>query len=231
MNEGTDTAAMTTSPRNKGIDSAHLLRFERNFLSGILETTNALIAVLDPQGRVLRLNRAIEQITGITILEAVGTVFWEMFLFQDDWPLMTDLFGGSPPTTLPFEAQTRLKARDESARHILWSGSASLSMDGTTDFIILTGVDITALKNAEQEKEKLIIDLQNALSKVKTLKGLLPMCANCQKIRDDQGYWQRVEKYISDHTEADFTHGICPECARKLYPQYTKDWYPDEGKS
>ena len=61
-------------------------------------------------------------------------------------------------------------------------------------------------------------ELQEALSKVKTLSGLLPICASCKKIRDDQGYWTQVEVYVRDHSDADFTHSICPECAARLYP-------------
>jgi PAS domain S-box-containing protein len=73
-------------------------------------------------------------------------------------------------------------------------------------------IDITKRKRAEEERERLIGELQTALSKIKTLTGLLPICASCKKIRDDSGYWQQVEQYISDHTDAMFTHGICPEC-------------------
>jgi hypothetical protein len=60
--------------------------------------------------------------------------------------------------------------------------------------------------------------LQDALSKVKTLRGLLPICASCKKIRDDKGYWTQVDVYVRDHSDADFTHSICPECAARLYP-------------
>ena len=67
-----------------------------------------------------------------------------------------------------------------------------------------------------KEREKLIAELQEALVKVKALKGLLPICAWCKKIRNDQGYWQQIEAYIRDHSEADFSHGICPECAHKV---------------
>jgi PleD family two-component response regulator len=66
--------------------------------------------------------------------------------------------------------------------------------------------------------------LQEALDKIKTLRGLLPICANCKKIRDDQGYWQDVTVYIRDRSEADFSHGICPDCLKKLYP----DLYEEE---
>jgi hypothetical protein len=71
----------------------------------------------------------------------------------------------------------------------------------------------------EEEKENLIIDLQKALSEVKKLSGFLPICASCKKIRNDKGYWQQVEEYISDHSEALFSHSICPDCMRKLYPE------------
>ncbi len=63
-------------------------------------------------------------------------------------------------------------------------------------------------------------ELQAALARVKTLRGLLPICASCKKIRNDQGYWQQVEVYIRDHSEADFTHGLCPECLIKIYPEF-----------
>lgn len=70
-----------------------------------------------------------------------------------------------------------------------------------------------------REKEGLIRDLEGALSKVRTLSGLLPICASCKNIRDDQGYWTQMEAYISDHSEAEFSHSMCPPCAQRLYPE------------
>jgi PAS domain S-box-containing protein len=83
--------------------------------------------------------------------------------------------------------------------------------------------DITIRKNAEQDRERLINELQEALAKVKALSGMLPICSSCRKIRDDKGYWQQIELYIRDHSEAEFTHGICPDCARKIYGKYYKE--------
>jgi hypothetical protein len=83
---------------------------------------------------------------------------------------------------------------------------------------------IAALKQAEEEREKLIRQLQEALASIKTLSGLLPICYSCKQIRDDKGYWNQIETYIHDHSDAQFTHGICPACATKLYPEY----YPDK---
>lgn len=76
--------------------------------------------------------------------------------------------------------------------------------------------EITDRKVAEQERERLILELQEAVERIKTLNGLLPICAWCKKIRDDRGYWKKVEDYLEEHTDALFTHGICPECYKKV---------------
>ena len=76
---------------------------------------------------------------------------------------------------------------------------------------------------AEKEKDRLILDLQKALGEIKTLSGLFPICSNCKKIRDDKGYWNQIETYIRDHSDADFSHSICPDCAKELYPDFGFD--------
>ena len=83
-----------------------------------------------------------------------------------------------------------------------------------------TGIlrDITERKQAEAERERLIGELQKTLAEVKTLGGRLPICSGCKKIRDDKGYWNQVEVYIQQHTDAKFSHGMCPECIKKYYP-------------
>jgi len=80
--------------------------------------------------------------------------------------------------------------------------------------------NIKALKDAQTEREKIIEKLQKALGEVKTLSGLLPICSHCKKIRDDQGYWNQIEAYIHKHSGTEFSHGICPDCARKFYPEF-----------
>lgn len=83
--------------------------------------------------------------------------------------------------------------------------------------------DITERKQAEAERERLIGRLQDALAQVKQLSGMLPICASCKKIRDDAGYWHNVEEYVRAHSDVEFSHGICPECARTLYPEMFTD--------
>ncbi len=80
--------------------------------------------------------------------------------------------------------------------------------------------DITERKAAEQERERLVSELREALTQVKTLSGFLPICASCKNIRDDAGYWQGIETYLSEHANVEFTHGICPACVAKLYPEF-----------
>ena len=98
--------------------------------------------------------------------------------------------------------------------------SASMVMGERDQPVAMVGVikDMTRRKEAEKEKEALISELQEALSKIKTLSGLLPICAWCKKIHDDKGYWKKVETYVEEHSDASFTHGICPECLKKVSP-------------
>lgn len=99
---------------------------------------------------------------------------------------------------------------------VLWApGGQLLGFRGITR-------DITAWKRAQQEREVAIQALTQALTEVKELKGLLPICSACKKIRDDQGYWSQMETYISQHTDATFTHGLCPDCARDFFPRDSK---------
>ena len=78
------------------------------------------------------------------------------------------------------------------------------------------------LLSADQALRQRVRELEEALSRVKTLSGLLPICASCKRICDDKGNWTNIESYISDRSDADFTHGICPDCTKKLYPEYSE---------
>jgi CheY-like chemotaxis protein len=100
---------------------------------------------------------------------------------------------------------------------------------GAQDYLVKGGVSSPLLcrtlryaierKQAALERERLIGELKAALAQVKTLSGLIPICAGCKQIRDDQGYWTQVEGYIQQHTDAKFSHGMCPACIQKWYPE------------
>lgn len=95
--------------------------------------------------------------------------------------------------------------------------SPTLDSKGTVSGVIGIFEDITERKLVEKDRERLIRELKDALAKIKTLSGLIPICASCKRIRDDQGYWNQIEAYLSKHSGIDFSHGLCPECADTLY--------------
>jgi DNA-binding NtrC family response regulator len=112
--------------------------------------------------------------------------------------------------------------------------------EGAQDYLVKGQVDGNLLirsmryaierKKLEIEKEKMIVELQDALAKIKTLRGLLPICSFCKKIRDDHGYWKQIEVYMKEHSDANFSHSICPKCAKKYYPHLYKE-KEKEGKN
>lgn len=91
------------------------------------------------------------------------------------------------------------------------------------DMISKLNKEITVRKKSEEILQSEQAKLHNALSRVKTLSGLLPICSSCKKIRDDKGYWNQIENYIKKHSDADFSHGLCPDCIKKLYPDVIDD--------
>jgi hypothetical protein len=103
-------------------------------------------------------------------------------------------------------------------------GMAHLALWGVGITGLIFGVrdlrgHIRARQRAEAERERLIAELQEALANVKTLTGLIPICSSCKKIRDDQGYWTQLETYLKQHSDAEFSHSLCLDCVRKLYPE------------
>lgn len=115
-------------------------------------------------------------------------------------------------------------------REFIISARPFRDANGKLAGIVESFQDITDRKVLEKEKEELIEKLQASLKKVKLLSGFLPICASCKKIRDDNGYWRQIEAYIRTHSEAEFSHGICPDCYKKLYPDFDLSHEKKEGK-
>jgi PAS domain-containing protein len=165
------------------------------------------ILVIDPLERIVDVNPAVGRLLNLDAASLVGR---EISRVLSDWP--------------------HIRAGEALVSHEVFSDLTTPSylevrkfpLGGTVrtpngELVILR--DITKRKTLELEREELITNLREALAQVKTLQGLLPICANCKKIRDDKGYWQQIEVYIHTHTDVDFSHGICPECLNTLYPE------------
>ena len=170
--------------------------------------------ILDPSGVVIRVNRAWRKSLGYADSEAVGKHV-DAFLLPEG-TRFADLLARHEATRYVEEAPLRLRRKDGGVMDVL------LNADFTTNHVRCIYLDVTVQRRLEQEREELLRGVQKALAEIRTLRGFLPICASCKKIRDDKGAWQPVEVFIRDRTEVEFSHGICPECAVALYPELAR---------
>lgn len=117
--------------------------------------------------------------------------------------------------------ELRKKTRDDTGIEIAFAGNKYLVTSNRVQMLdlLISIYQNTMLKT--RELEKTVQELRQANKTITTLKGFIPICACCKKIRNDHGYWEQIEMYIQSHSEAEFTHGVCPECSKKLYPKHT----------
>jgi PAS domain S-box-containing protein len=149
---------------------------------------------------------------------------WIRCVHPDDAKRAGDAIQAAIRGEKEYAPEFRIVWSDGSIRFIQAASRTFRDKDGKPLRMIGTNIDITGRKQAEAERELLVKSLEESLAKVKTLSGLIPICASCKKIRDDRGFWSQVETYVARHSEAKFSHGICPACAHKLYPEL----YPDQ---
>ncbi|BBO78593.1 hypothetical protein DSCW_60100 [Desulfosarcina widdelii] len=211
------------SEKKRSISDGNLLQSLKKsyaLLNGILESSkDVVIFALDRQYRYLAFNRihyqTMKRIWGVDI--AIGNSMLEYINNPEDRVKAKNNFD----RTLSGESFVLLEEYgDESVsrRYYLDHYNPTLNEDGEIIGINLFLIDITEQKRLEIEREKIIKELQNAMSEIKTLRGFIPICANCKNIRDDKGYWQKIEKYIEDRSDAQFSHSLCPKCIKELYP-------------
>ncbi len=201
------------------------LRESQNRLAGIVNSAMDAIITVDAEQRIILFNAAAEQMFCCPAAKAIGQPLDEFipeqfrFLHREHIRAF-DRNGTTSRAMGALGAVSGLRADGEE-----FPVEASISQIEAAGQKLYTVIlrDITERERTEATREKLLAELQAALAKIKTLRGLIPICASCKKIRDDQGYWTQVEVYIRDHSEAEFSHGICPECAKKLYPGFIKE--------
>lgn len=185
---------------------------------------NALDVVwsMDPDGQLTYVSPSILRQRGWTPETFMDRTFRERALSSENASLIRDRMAAArllAPGSQPFEQdplETTVRCKDgqeiqvEARWRIVWGEDACLlGFQGVTR-------DITERKRVEAERDRVIQELTQALAEVKALSGLLPICSQCKKVRDDQGYWNQIETYISEHTEATFSHGLCPDCAEEF---------------
>lgn len=148
--------------------------------------------------------------------DIIGKKIWDIFSMEEAakrMKVVNEAF--STGEAIVFDVKVPLESGD---LFFITSVKPVKDEKGNVTSVVCISKNITERKKGEGEREKLISDLQDALAKIKTLSGMIPICSNCKNIRNDEGYWTQIETYIREHSEAEFTHGICPECAARLYP-------------
>jgi CHASE3 domain sensor protein len=199
---------------------------KERLLRSVLNSTGDLILVADCEGKIILRNAAAARYH-LRVPEKVAPENWaaEFGVYQSDKTTLV------PATELPLaraalhgetvdnvEVYVRPPGWDSGRWHL---ASARPLLDGAGrrrgGIVILR--DVTERKFLEEDRDRLVVELYKSLSKVKTLTGLLPICAGCKKVRDDKGYWTQVEDYVSKHSEVKFSHGLCPDCVAGLYPE------------
>ena len=118
----------------------------------------------------------------------------------------------------PIRLEYRIRTADGKQKWVFEQGIICYGDDGKPTALEGLIIDITDRKHAEEQREKLLGELRSALAEIRTLRGIVPICAGCKKIRGDQGFWEQVDVYLREHTHAEFSHGMCPDCMQKYYP-------------
>jgi PAS domain S-box-containing protein len=188
------------------------------------ESTDPIFCIL-ADGTYRYVNKAFAGPFGKRPEEVIGRRIWDLFPEDEAAKRMTVVRKAfATGETLVFDVRVPTAAGD---RYYITSVKPIPDAAGQVASVVCISKEITERKRVEMERERLLQELQEALGRVKTLSGLLPICAGCKKIRDDQGYWTQIESYLKAHSEAEFSHGLCPDCVASLFPDYHGK---DEGR-
>ena len=186
------------------------------FYRKIFHESQIGMSVYDASGQCIEANEAIGRLIGANREKALLQNYYHIESWKKSDLLNTALCAIKENTDKHHE----VSVTSTFGRHITIDYHFIPFTVADQEYLLLIASDVTERKGAEVEREMLIRELQKALSDVKTLKGIIPICASCKKIRNDKGYWEQIESYINKHSEADFSHSICPECAKELYPDF-----------
>ncbi|MFZ2445612.1 MAG: PAS domain S-box protein [Syntrophobacteraceae bacterium] len=191
----------------------------RNRLAAIVEGSEDAIISKTLDGTITSWNGGSEIVYGYSAEEAVGRPI-NLLIPPDRGDEMRDVLEKIARGERIVQYETERLRRD--GRRISVSLSVSPIRDASGEIVGVSTIarDISEKKRAEEEREELLRELRETLARLRTLSGLLPICAHCKKIRNDEGYWQQIESYIQQHSGTQFSHGICPECLKKHYSEF-----------
>lgn len=146
---------------------------------------------------------------------------WQDLIFPEDLQIAINNFNKHcADANHPYDQVVRYRHKNGSTVWVRCRGVAIRDKMGKPVRMLGAHTDLTALKSAEEKLRKANEELRIALAEIRVLRGILPICSSCKQIRNDKGYWERVETYVAKRTDAKFSHDICPKCAKKLYPEF-----------
>ena len=192
----------------------------RAHLAGIVESSHDAIISRTLEGTVVSWNRGAERIFGYRAEEVMGRTIAALVppdLVDQEPQIVQRLSRGKPIDNF----ETVRCRKDGQAIAVALTLSPIMDAQGRVIGISKIARDISDRKKDDEERNNVLLSLIHAMDQIKTLRGMLPICASCHKIRNDEGYWDRLEKYFQEHSELQFTHGLCPDCVKDLYPTLT----------
>jgi PAS domain S-box-containing protein len=205
--------------QRRGTDRA--VREAIEYAEALVDTVREPLVVLGGDLRIHSANRSFYQVFEVKPEETMGEFIYDLGNRQWDISKLRELLEEILPQNTRFDGFEVEHDFESIGKKVMLLNARRIERESEGRQLILLAIeDITYRKRAEEERENLVKELQDALASVKTLSGFLPICSSCKNIRDDEGYWSQIEAYIRDHSEAEFSHSICPECAKKLYPEH-----------
>lgn len=199
------------------------LQRERDLLQSIMNGAgHAQLVYLDRDFNFVRVNQSYAEGCGYRPEEMIGKNHFDLYPNPEDEVLFArvrdtgeDCEVHDRPFTYPDQPERGVTYWD-------WTLKAVKDSEGQVIGLVASLYETTERVRNREVLNRTVTELQQALAKVRTLSGFLPICASCKKIRDDSGYWEQIETYLKEHSDAEFSHGLCPECAAKLYPELMK---------
>ena len=205
-----------------------LLRESEEKYRTLVERANEAIIIVQDRKFVFA-NQRMAEILSTSVTDLIGKTFPDFLWPEDRERVLTNYERRMRGEQFTNKYDFRIIGPDGNPVWLALSATIIQWLGRPASLNLMT--DITERKHLEGERETIILELQQALSEIKTLSGLLPICASCKKIRDDKGYWNQIETYVKAHSNAQFTHGICPDCMQKLYPEvYEKMQQKEAGE-
>lgn len=186
-----------------------------NFYKKIFDDSPVGMTVCDSTGQCIEANKAICDIIGATKEQ----VLLQNYHYLDSWKV----------SGLLERATTAMSSNKATSKKVTLTSTFGKELTANVNFqpftvygeryLLVTFDDLAEVKKVEDERERLIVELREAMTEIRTLRSILPLCSFCKKIQDGEGNWEEVDIYIHKHLSADISHGVCPECLKKHYPE------------